>query len=759
MLVILYSRYTIPLNTEYSEVEEKVQVTGRIAGITDTSSGCKYDISNVNVIHGTHIKSYEHLLIYSYQNESDYNNSDFKIGNHIKASGKAKAFEHPGNPGQFDTYSYYRSRGYAYQIKPTNMEIINNNINRYAEFTRNISTRISNSFSQTLPQKDAGMMSAIVLGKKASLDADDKELYQDNGLMHLLAVSALHVSMISGVILWIVARLPISFVKGRIIVIIFLCIYGSIAGYGVSCLRAIIMIVCSIGANITGRTYDNLSALSLAGIITLLYNPTALFGVDYQLSYGSVIAINLTGRIIKRADISSKYLRMFINSFGISVGIAMFTLPVILANYYDVPLYSSFLNLLVIPVMPMLFVSAVISGCSGALADYIGQCIAGDAAIFIYIGNIGKCIGGIICGGLSGISGFMSGIVHYTLEFQRIIMQYSSKSAYQFRLTGCPETACIIAYYVIVCILIILLISINKNTLKTVCLLAGIMILSAVISFKPSDDKLKITTLDVGQGDGIFIEFPGDKNMFIDGGSSDVASLGRYRLQPYLYYKGVRSLDVWVITHGDNDHYSGFIEILDMVSAGKFHIREVWLADVRNPGDGYRMIEDRLGTLNIPVVRMSYGMEAEPGGCHITCLNPVRGMKSNGENEYSVVLLCEYKSFLALFTGDAEGAGEEQVTDYFKKMYYKSGRYPNGVSVLKVPHHGSGNSSSEQYVRMVHPSISIISCGKDNRYGHPAESTLERLNAVNSRIYDTVHSGAVTVISDGIQMWTEGFKN
>lgn len=755
MLVILYSRYKLPLNNDYSEPDEYVQVTGRLTDISETSSGYKYDINNVDVIHGTGIRDFEHLLVYSFSNGNfdnsklitdNYVNKDsgYKIGNVIKVYGKAKPFEHPGNPGQFNAYSYYRGKGYAYQIQASRIVIIDRKVDYYADFIHQISLRISDSFYKTMSEKDAGMMSAIILGTRTHIDHNDKELYQDNGLMHLLAVSALHVSMIAAIILWIIGKMPVSYIKGRLIVIVFLCMYGSIAGFGVSCMRAIIMIICSIIANMTGRTYDNISALSLSGIIILLYNPTALFNADYQLSFAAVIAINISSAVLKRINISSKVLSMFVNSLGVSIGICVCTMPIILMNYYDLPLYSSLLNLLILPLMPVMFVSGFCSGVLGGVSGLIECMLNENTACNTLAGWLADYVMEI----LFDISEFLAGIVHYILDFQRFVMNISIDSLYQIRLTGCPGPANIIVYYVILAGLIIILYILKSNCTKALWIVGGIVILCIIISYQPDSGELKITALDVGQGDGIYIEYPDNTTMFIDGGSSDVSSLGKYRIQPFLYYKGRRSIDIWLITHGDNDHYSGFLEILDMIEQGKLSIGEVWLADVSNPGDGYIMIEERLNSLGIPIAKLAYGCNVNIGECRISCLNPLAGMKSKGENEYSVVLLCRYKSFSALLTGDLEGAGEELVYEYFSRIK-QSDKSFHGITLLKVPHHGSANSLSEEFVGLLNPWISIISYGKGNRYGHPAESTIEKLEAVNSRIYDTVKSGAVTVLSDG----------
>ncbi len=752
---------------DYLEVEKEAKVTGRVCDITDTDSGIRITIGNVNVIKGTPVKRDENLLV------SIYSDDNLRIGNIITVSGKAKAFEPAGNPGQFNAYSYYRGKGYVYKISAGEYEITDHSFDRYREFIRDIATSVKESFFRYLPEKDAGMISAMVLGDRSFLDENDKELYKQDGIMHILAVSALHVSMISVIVLWIISKFPVGFVTGRISVITVLIIYGSIAGFSVSCTRAVVMLLSGIVAGLTGNSYDRLSAMSLAGIIILLADPAALFRPDYQLSFGASSSIMIVSGITDRIEYKSDIIKMICNSFFVSLGVTLFTMPVLLYNYYDVPLYSVLINLIVIPLMTLLFVAAVLcglAGITGGLADVFGD---------VYDGIVGLA---------DMFAEFMAGTVHFILEFYRWICEMAADLCYEFRITGCPDMKMIVLYYILLGLMILTLRKLledgedsrlyrmihaitHKCTVRTQCTIITmcfLVVLTAVISHKFGNDSFLATVLDVGQGDGIYMELPDSSTMFIDGGSSDVSLVGRYRLMPYLMYKGTRKIDRWVITHGDSDHYSGFMEILDQVVQGKFRIGELWLADVSNPGDGYREVEDKAKEAGINVVKVSSGMRWQWGDAKeaevnlseensekclenhytkssefsITCLNPEKNYTCSGENEYSVVLLVRCGSFSGLFTGDVESSGEEKLTEYFKND-------PIDLTMLKVAHHGSHNSSPEELIGLLHPDIAVISCGKNNRYGHPHEEILDRLRRIKADIFRTDINGAVTVNNDG----------
>lgn len=266
--------------------------------------------------------------------------------------------------------------------------------------------------------------------------------------------------------------------------------------------------------------------------------------------------------------------------------------------------------------------------------------------------------------------------------------------------------------------------------------------------------EMSITLLDVGQGDGIFVRGPEGNTYLIDGGSSDVKKVGKYRIEPFLKSQGVGKIDYVFISHGDGDHISGITEMIKRMNVGVaietivFSNKGAW--DEELEGLAHMAMKN-----GVRVVEMRAGQIFTEGEMEICCLAPNTSdgrdnMKRS--NEDSMVLVLEYGKFDILFTGDVEEKGEEKLTEILKEEYLDT-----EWDVLKVAHHGSKNSTSEKFLGIVSPAYALISAGRGNSYGHPHEETIERLSSVKSVILSTHENGAINVMTDGKKMGVKGY--
>lgn len=251
--------------------------------------------------------------------------------------------------------------------------------------------------------------------------------------------------------------------------------------------------------------------------------------------------------------------------------------------------------------------------------------------------------------------------------------------------------------------------------------------------------KLTVTMLDVGQGDGLYIKGPEGMNYFVDGGSSDVSSVGKYRIEPFLKSGGVAVLDYVFISHGDADHMNGIEELLENQKMG-IRIKTLVLPPEEVQDDSLKVLARKAAGHGTRVAVMNKGDTLTEEEMKLTCMAPAQEYHGETGNAASMVLEIEFQEFDMLFTGDVEGEGEQ--------LLGRSGQLKK-YDVLKAAHHGSKNSSSEEFLEQTKPRISWISAGMENRYGHPHEETLERLDEVGSRIYSTQQCGAVTLVTDG----------
>jgi competence protein ComEC len=267
---------------------------------------------------------------------------------------------------------------------------------------------------------------------------------------------------------------------------------------------------------------------------------------------------------------------------------------------------------------------------------------------------------------------------------------------------------------------------------------------------------LEIDMVDVGQGDGIVISC-GSRHMLIDGGSTSTKNVGKYRIIPFLKYKGIGRLDAVVMTHEDEDHVSGILDIMDDMEKGGIWIDRLFLPEVStsSQGENYDLLEKRAGELGIPIAYINAGESFSLSGATFTCLNPGKGMMTEEPNAYSTVLYMKYGEFTALFTGDVENEGLTNVKEALKSLWSGVGdEYPDSITLLKVAHHGSKYTTDKEFLDMTKPRISLISCGVGNSYGHPHEEVLQRLENIGTEIYRTDESGMVTVEVNGGKVTT-----
>jgi competence protein ComEC len=269
---------------------------------------------------------------------------------------------------------------------------------------------------------------------------------------------------------------------------------------------------------------------------------------------------------------------------------------------------------------------------------------------------------------------------------------------------------------------------------------AAVLLLALLVATLRFSPDLQFTMLDVGQGDGMFFRMPDGTVCCIDGGSANVKNVGKYRILPYLKYEGVSTVNVWVLTHLDEDHMSGVREILEMYGGlDGVKIEVMLFPEITNPDEVYEELWTRAAECGIMVDTIGEGDLIRGDNWAFTCLSPKKEEFAKDKNEGSVVLQLEFEEFSMLLTGDCGFETEE-------KLIRKKVLSP--VDVWKVSHHGSKYSGSEEFLKEIDPQLSLISVGKNN-YGHPSPDILRRLEGAGSLTETTLENGALMLESDG----------
>ncbi|MBR5953074.1 MAG: DNA internalization-related competence protein ComEC/Rec2, partial [Pseudobutyrivibrio sp.] len=630
----------------------------------------------------------------------NFDSDSFPIKSKIKLKGAISKFQEPRNQGEFNIKDYYNSIGVYFQFKDVEViDVYEPQLLDYDFFYR-LNRSVVNLYSRIFAPTEAGVLSSIVAGNKSELDGEIRSLFQGVGLAHILAVSGLHVSIVCMLLYKLLRRLGISFLLSSIFAGAVALAYGIFTGGSISSIRAIGMFLFYLLAQVLGESYDMLTAAGAMAIILLVTNPLYIKNGSFLLSFGAILSIwyiaiplnksfmmfrkeqinrwNLRGHSHGRmGDIFLKTINKLIDyiggtlifSFGINVGI----LPLLVMLYHEVPRYSLILNILILPVMPFLLLLGIAGGIMGILVGI-------------------------------GIAEIILKPCHFLIMYMEAISEFFWGLQHSKMIVGAHGFMFIVVYY----LLVILLVR-YKNRLIRYIGLSGIYLMWLI----PFNGGFEIDFLDVGQGDGIYVNSGDGIHYFIDGGSTSKSKVGEYTILPFLKYKGVSSIDYWFLSHMDEDHVSGVFELLEQ----DYKIENIVLsAEIPKDDTLVELIgfAEKKGT---EILYMNSGDVLGSKHLRFTCVYPNDSaavhLSSDGEidlNALSLCLLMEYDrdgdevcDYAGFFGGDISSEQETIIADM---------GLVEDVDLLKVSHHGSRFSSDASFLEALSPKTAVISCSK-----------------------------------------------
>ena len=627
----------------------------------------------------------------------------------VKMTGNLVLPDQASNPGEFDQRSWEESRKIDFYLtNGKEVEILENS----DSFTRAIEVfkkKIQNILQEIFPEKEAGIMEAMILGEKGSLEREVKNQFQAAGISHIVAISGLHMSMI-GMGIWNGCKwlgLPMQAAAlGSVMVLV---IYGMVLGYLPTAFRALMMFTVMMVGKLLGRSYDILSSLSFAGIILILDNPDIIVYSGFQLSFLAILGIACYGaweeQIFQKVWHQKKKWGATVR---MGVSLWFFSLPVVLYSFYQVSVIGIGINLLVIPLMPV---------------------VLGSGLLALVLGNWS-----ILWGSIAGAPAC------YVLKCYMWLADWSEKMSFGVWTPGQPQIIQMILYYVVLWTAVygmqMLLpeqkLAFYKKFYWAVLQIGVKMILLLMVSV-PWKNPCQVTVLDVGQGDGIVLQAEGNTAL-IDGGSTSRKQVGTYVLLPYLKQQGISCLDVMFITHADQDHVNGAIEVLEEGKKGWFSVKTLcmpWWMKENETGIELKYQAEQMGT---EIVYIRKGDLVQFGSSTIQVLHPDEKDYSGDSNGGSLVLWWKTRYGEGIFMGDLP---MEQEDSFMNSI--------NRCSFLKAAHHGSNSSTSMELLKILQPEIAFLSCGERNQYGHPGSELLQRLEQIAAKIYRTDQQGAVTM--------------
>lgn len=707
LIVFICIWYHISGENESVSMEKvPVQCMGQVEEIQIKTSGTVLVLSDVQLVNtdsGSQIPSAK-LLIYDFTKQNLFSNA--RPGNIIQISGKYSTFERASNPGGFDEQSYYKSKKMQGKIYADSVIIKDSSYDfvRYGLYV--LRQEAMKHLLSVMEEKDAGVLGAMILGEKAYLSTDTKELYQQTGIGHMLAISGLHISLLGAGLFFFLRSYVLPMKKAVIVTVICLLLYGEFTGFPVATARAVMMMCCVLFARYMGRTYDALSALSLSGIVILLQEPMQLFQCGFLLSYTAIAGILLFSRVMEQLNLKNTMLKSLVSG----TAVYLVTLPVMLWFFYEVCPYSILANLIVLPLLSLL----------------IGVGIAGCMVSFFWMDG----------------GGFLLATAHYILRFYQAVCEMIGDFPFSRVITGRPSLFIIVIYYSVLTAVVYWYL----HRGETFCLYMGAALLAGILYLFPPKTSFLYTQLDVGQGDCACI-FYGEWTFLVDGGSSSEKEIGKYTIQKFLKYYGRNRVDAVFISHSDGDHTNGIVELVANQEKWGIRIPKIIMPEIQKRDDGYRALLHTFQQFNTKITGMKKGDSITMDDLSFCCVHPSSDYDWSSENDYSLTLEMTYKNLSILMTGDLEEAGESG-------LWLNSKKY----DILKVGHHGSRTSTSEAFLGRVSPEHAVISVGKQNRYGHPAPVTLERLRNHKVSVWNTAECGAVFVTCSGGKKKIGGYR-
>lgn len=843
-----YSGENGKLAEEAAENGTVIGLTGTIISKTKTDSGFSFILKTY---------SGRYLIRTAIDNSGETDNNENQRncsygaipGCEISVNGVLTRPRKASNPGGFDAFKYYKSQGIYFQMEKAEILKITDHKFSLRSNMYKIRLALEKTLERYYDEPYLSLLKAMLFGDKEELDTSYQLLFQKSGIAHILAISGLHVALLASALETLLNMVGVRHKFTALIIIIFLFCYGMLTGFSSATLRAVIMLSTRCVAQIIDRNADLLTSLSATFLIMTIISPESICSAGMIMSFIAVLAVFVSNEIyhvIFRKEhfyfLKEKYRKKFIEGIKtilISITINCLMIPVLIYNYYEIPLYAMLINIVVIPLLSFVVGLGMLSSIIGLTA------ILCTCATFKFMPVMA------LASLLDSAAKCMAHVVEEILHLYGILCSVSLKLPFSRINPGHTGKIEIFVYYLLV--LILLLIFSNKNMVlqkriikklhipdhikvnhsdrchvlklrkkyssremaKTetavinnvnpmnimnetasvndiasmnkkhiwlkihgvtkvygrfqmlficiavmICMTAGFLVITEI----ENDVKTTVAFLDVGQGDGSIIHVSGSENFTVDGGSTSQEESGRYTLIPALKYYGMSRIDASFISHTDLDHISGILYALQNNELFGINIKNLVFAYGTEQNENMKMLIDAAERSGTKVEFMKAGDKTDRKNIKIKAMYPIGTEQEKTGNDYSLVLDVKIEFSAGetadiLYSGDISSDAEKKLVKNQQKESNESlhenqckksnkntdSNAAHELRILKVPHHGSRYSSCSEFLNWTAADIAVISVGEKNRYGHPAEVTLARINREHIKIYRTDKNGSMVI--------------
>lgn len=682
----------------------------------------------------------------------------YRSGERLRVRTRIRFPRNYGDPGEFDYEAYMAREGVtatALVSHPGQIERIGYRRPYFWGTVESIRRRIGAFIDAGLKYPERAEMRALIIGDRGGIDRRLRDTFALTGMAHMLIISGLHLGFVASAVFVLIRlacvpipRLMILGYANKIAALgsgLAVLAYAAIAGTHVSTLRALIMVLCYVGAVLADRSREVMASLALAALIVCLALPGSSMDIGFQLSFAAVLGILLGMRHYSawwerwrerisggRGEILYLGGGALIGYLAVSFFALLATAPLTARYFNQFSLVGLIANPVVVPVMAL---GGVVIGLFAAALSFFCRPLAG---LLLHCAGWSLAVGNRLAETFLHLPGAWVRV--FTPTLLELVLAYGLLGLWLCRpirqslpaiLPALPRAATPR--------------SLRSPRALAAVLLAGLLADAAWWTHtRYFDPHWRVTFLSVGHRDAAVVQFPGVAVMLIDGGGAfrDGSDLGERVVGPFLWSRKIMRVDYLVLSHPEIDHFGGFAFIVR-----NFHPAQFWTTGAGSPDVTYRALLDEMATAGVRTIEVDAASPARLiGGVTVRCLSPEPGSVASRNNNSMVVAL-ERGRFGFLLTGDLESEGERLLVQRDLPLH---------VTVLKVPHHGSITSSSPVFVNAVNPSFAVISDGYHNRYHFPAAAVVGRYTQAGAAVMRTDQLGAVGFEAEGerFRVWT-----
>ena len=650
-----------------------------------------------------------------------------EIGAEITAFGKVKGIYGYGNPGRIDVERAAAVKGVRARLSAKKPGIRWEAGEAYPvlRWSERVRSAYRASMESVMPKEDAAAIFAMLFGGYEGIKPELVEAFTATGIVHILSVSGSHITLLAAVMAWLGALLRLRPVVTAVFVTVVVVLYCVLAGCVPPAVRAGAMGLLAFFALALERENDARRLLALVGMALLFFEPLLAFDVSFQLSFAATAGLlYLAPPFAERLSTLRFLPRFVVLSLAVTLGAQLATLPLLAWYFHRLSLSSLIANIVVVPVVEIVIVAGLFAGLASFVLPFLAKVVFLADSLLLGVVYESTRLLAVMPGGEVYLPTLSVPLTLVYFAMLAVFVQSEERRGAVF--SWCSE---------------------RRKALFAAVLLAA----AAVALWQFSrPQEMAVHFIDVGQGDAALVVTPHGRALMIDtGGTRDGGyDIGSRVDVPYLSHYGVRRLDYMILTHVHEDHAGGAGGIVRHMPVGM-------ILTAHEPRSEYA----RVFGCSLDAPEMQHLAPAEAGehidldGVAVDILYAPQMESGAAEgatgNEYSNVIRVNYGAASFLFTGDLVAEQE--------KAMLAEGKNPQ-CTVLKVAHHGSKTSTTEEFLAAAQPRFAVISVGRDNNFGHPAPEVIERLQKNGIKIYRTDEDGAVVCRTDGKTLRIETFR-